>query len=81
MNKEILKKEIANRLESLTKEETVDLVYFLVVTYSVFISMVKSLGSSLDVHTEAFSKTADEVSDIANSFLKGVNEAVSAEKE
>lgn len=81
MNKETLRQEIAKRLDTMSKEEVVGLVYFLVVVYSMFTSLVQNLGISLDRYSEAFGKTTDEEGNVANSFLADIHRAGNVEKE
>ncbi len=74
MNKEMLKQEISNKLDVLSKEELVSLLYFLVVVYSMFTSLVQNLGMNLDKYSEAFGKTSDEEGKVANEFFSGLRQ-------
>lgn len=81
MNKETLKQEISKRLETLSKEDLVSLIYFLIIVYSIFTSLVQNLGNSLDTHSNAFGKTSDEEGNVANTFLSDIHKEANVAKE
>lgn len=56
MNKEDLKKEVSAKVENLSKEQVQDLVFFLILSYSVFTSLLKNIGGITNYHAEAFEK-------------------------
>ncbi len=73
MNKEALKQEIAKRLDTLSKEETVSLIYFLVVSYSMLTTLLQNLGNMLNHYAEGFGKTVQEDNETINKFLSNLS--------
>jgi hypothetical protein len=82
MNNELIKKAITTELDKLSKEQVAELMYFFIVVYSIFTSLLQNLGNMVNFHAESFDKAvkqSDTVVGFIDTVFKAGKEEISKE--